>query len=225
MFATLWTACKVAFIQDPAYSKPSMAVSAVGSWAQSLVTDWHQVVFSDESCFNLWDHDGQTHVKCYAGQHCLPECIIERQCGQIPGVMFWGAISYHGWSNLLWIKGNLNSNRYIREVLQSELISFFQGIPGTIFQKDNACLHVAKTVWDFYSNQHMQLFPWPTYSPDMLLIEYAWDLIDKVSSSWSVSCSFKRQTLAAHTSPSTSRHPKSVSLHTTLHSSTYCSPW
>ncbi|GFX22635.1 transposable element Tc1 transposase [Trichonephila clavipes] len=58
--------------------------------------DWPQVVFSKESRFNLWDHDGRIHVRRYAGERCLPECVIERQSGLTPRVMVWGAISYHG---------------------------------------------------------------------------------------------------------------------------------
>ncbi|GFV85481.1 transposable element Tc1 transposase [Trichonephila clavipes] len=86
--------------------------------------NWHQVVFSDESRFNLWDHDGRIPVKRYAGECCLPECTIERHSGLKPGVMVWGAISYHGRSNWLLIVGNFNSNRYVREVLQPEVIPF-----------------------------------------------------------------------------------------------------
>ncbi|GFV75172.1 hypothetical protein TNCV_3190211 [Trichonephila clavipes] len=73
--------------------------------------------------------------------------------------MVWGAISYHGRSNLLLIEGNLNSIRYVSEVLQPEVIPFLQDIPEAIFQQDNARLHVAKTVRDFCSVQHMQLLP------------------------------------------------------------------
>ncbi|GFV58740.1 transposable element Tcb1 transposase [Trichonephila clavipes] len=73
--------------------------------------DWHQVIFSDESRFNLWDHDGRIRVKRYAGECCLPEGVIERDNGLTRGVMVWGAISYDGRSNLLRIEGTLNSNR------------------------------------------------------------------------------------------------------------------
>ncbi|GFW06514.1 transposable element Tc1 transposase [Trichonephila clavipes] len=86
--------------------------------------DWHQVVFSDESRFNLWDHDGCIRVRRYAGERCLPECVIERHSGLTPGVMVWDAISYPGRSNLLRIEGNLNRNRYVSEVLQPE-VAFF----------------------------------------------------------------------------------------------------
>ncbi|GFY00585.1 transposable element Tcb1 transposase [Trichonephila clavipes] len=141
--------------------------------------DWHQVVFSDESRFNLWDHDGRIHVRRSAGERCLPECVIERHSGLTPGVMVWDVISYHGRSNLLRIEGNLNSSRYVREILQPEVVPFLQGIPGAIFQQDNAHLHVAKTVRDFCSAQDMQLLPWPAYSPDMSPIEYVRDLVGR----------------------------------------------
>ncbi|PRD36012.1 UNVERIFIED_CONTAM: hypothetical protein NCL1_09909 [Trichonephila clavipes] len=72
---------------------------------------WHQVVFSDESRFNLWYHEGRIRVRSYAGECCLLECVIERLSGLTPRVMVWGAISYHGRFNLLRIEGNLNRNR------------------------------------------------------------------------------------------------------------------
>ncbi|GFS90173.1 transposable element Tc1 transposase [Trichonephila clavipes] len=89
---------------------------------------------TDESRFNLWNHDGRIHVRRYDGERCLPECVIERHSGLTPGVMFWGAISYHGRSNLQRIEGNLNNNRYVHEVLQPEVVPFLQGIPGAILQ-------------------------------------------------------------------------------------------
>ncbi|GFX10396.1 transposable element Tc1 transposase [Trichonephila clavipes] len=48
--------------------------------------EWHQFFFSDESRFNLWDHDGQIRVRPYAGERCLPECVIERHSGLTLGV-------------------------------------------------------------------------------------------------------------------------------------------
>ncbi|GFV28688.1 transposable element Tc1 transposase [Trichonephila clavipes] len=86
--------------------------------------------------------------------------------------MVWGAISFYGRSNLLRIESNLNSKRFVREVLQPEVVSFLQGIPGAVFQQDNACPHVAKTVRDFCSAQHIQLLILPAYSPDMSPIEH-----------------------------------------------------
>ncbi|GFU97254.1 transposable element Tc1 transposase [Trichonephila clavipes] len=68
-------------------------------------------------------------------------------------------------------QNNLNSNMYVHEVLQLEIVPFLQCTPGAIFQQDNERLHVAKTIQDFYSAQHMQLLTWPAYSSDMSPIE------------------------------------------------------
>ncbi|GFT83926.1 hypothetical protein TNCV_2020081 [Trichonephila clavipes] len=62
-------------------------------------------------------------------------------------------------------------------VMRLEVVPFLQGNPGAIFQQDNARPHVAKTVRDFCSTQHMQLLPWPAYSPDMSPIKHVWDLV------------------------------------------------
>ncbi|GFV40428.1 hypothetical protein TNCV_2535961 [Trichonephila clavipes] len=49
------------------------------------------------------------HVRRYAGERCLPECVIERNSGLTTGVMVWDAISYHGRSNLLRLRGRLKA--------------------------------------------------------------------------------------------------------------------
>ena len=80
---------------------------------------------------------------------------------------------------MLRIEGNLNSNTYVREVLEHEVVAFLQRIPGTIFQQNNACSHVVKTVGDFCLAQYMQLLPWPTYSLDMSPIDHLRNLISQ----------------------------------------------
>ncbi|GFV61161.1 transposable element Tcb2 transposase [Trichonephila clavipes] len=95
-------------------------------------TDWHKVVFSDESRFDLWNHVGRLRVRRYAGERCVPKCVIERHSGQTPGVM-----------------------------------------------QDNVRPHVAKTVRDFCSTQHMPPFPWTAYSPEVSPIEHVWDFVGR----------------------------------------------
>ncbi|GFX04066.1 transposable element Tcb2 transposase [Trichonephila clavipes] len=129
--AAPWIACNGTFIQDPPSRANHRRLRL--QWVhehRSCQADWHQVVFSDESRFNLWDHDGRIRVRRYASEHCLPECVIERHNGLTPGVM-----------------------------------------------QDNARRHIAKTVRDFCSAQHMQLLSWPAYSSDMSPIEHVWDLV------------------------------------------------
>ena len=64
-------------------------------------------------------------------------------------------------------------------MLQPKVVPFIQGIPGAVFQQNNARPYIAKTVRDFCSAQHMQLLPWPAYSTDMLSMKHVWDLIGR----------------------------------------------
>ena len=82
-------------------------------------------------------------------------------------------------SRILRIEGNLNSNRYIREVLQSEVLPPLQATPHAIFQQDNARPHVARIVQAFLQRRRVSLLPWPARSPDMSLIELVWDMVDR----------------------------------------------
>ncbi|GFU66249.1 transposable element Tcb2 transposase [Trichonephila clavipes] len=75
-------------------------------WAhesRACQADWHQVVFSNESRFNLGDHDGRIRVGRYAGERCLPECVIERHSYLHPELWF-GNMSpmEHMWDFVVW---------------------------------------------------------------------------------------------------------------------------
>ncbi|GFT25643.1 uncharacterized protein TNCV_1965531 [Trichonephila clavipes] len=63
-------------------------------------------------------------------------------------------------------------------------------------------------------DQHIQLLPWPAYSPDMSLIEHVWDLVAQRLARDACTAASKDELFAAHTSimefSSTSRHSKSV---------------
>ena len=99
--------------------------------------EWRNVVFSGEFRYN----DGRIRV-----QRNLRACIRQRHRGTAPSVMVWGAIGYNMRSRLLRIEGDLNSNRYITEVLQPEVLSLHQATPHAIFQQDNAQPHLARIV-------------------------------------------------------------------------------
>ena len=79
--------------------------------------EWWNVVLSDKSHFNMSYNDGRICVQCYAGERKLRACILQQHREPTPSVMIWGEIGNNMRSHLLRIEGNLNSNRYIREVL------------------------------------------------------------------------------------------------------------
>ena len=59
--------------------------------------------------------------------------------------MVWGAIGYNFLSPLVHIAGNLNSDRYIREIVEPEVFHLLRRIPGAVIQQDNVRLHVLQT--------------------------------------------------------------------------------
>ncbi|GFX88852.1 transposable element Tc1 transposase [Trichonephila clavipes] len=99
---------------------------------QGRIIDLREGGFSYRAIEARVQRNSSTVIR-YAGERCLPECVIERHGRLTTGVMVWGAILYHGRSNLLRIEGNFNRNRYASEMQQTEVVPFLQGIPEAIF--------------------------------------------------------------------------------------------
>ncbi|GFV16097.1 transposable element Tc1 transposase [Trichonephila clavipes] len=53
------------------------------------------------------------------------------------------------------------------------LVPFLNGLPGAIFQQNNARPHTARFAQDFL--RHFQTLPWSPYSPDSSPVEHVWD--------------------------------------------------
>ncbi|GFW15270.1 transposable element Tc1 transposase [Trichonephila clavipes] len=73
--------------------------------------DWRRIVFSDESCFQLYPDDPQRRVWRRPGQCPDLAFTIARQTGPQPGVMVWGAISFDSGTPLVVIRGILAAQR------------------------------------------------------------------------------------------------------------------
>ena len=65
--------------------------------------------------------------------------------------MVWAGISATAKTDLVFIDGNLNGQRYINEVLTHHVLPFLRQmpVPDPIFQDDNARPHRARIVNDF----------------------------------------------------------------------------
>ena len=112
-------------------------------WAQKHQNvDWSCVIFSDESRFIINYHDSRIKVHRLKHERFLKSCMLEFNKGRQPSVMVLGVISRRNKSRLLRINGNLNSERYINEVLDVEALPLFYEQPNQIFQQDNARCHV-----------------------------------------------------------------------------------
>ncbi|GFU38595.1 DDE_3 domain-containing protein [Trichonephila clavipes] len=81
------------------------------------------------------------------------------------GVMVWGAIAYDSRSTLIVMRGTLTGQRYVDDILRPHVGSFLNGLPGAIFQQDNARPHTVRVSQDFL--RHFQTLPLPARCPDL----------------------------------------------------------
>ncbi|GFV48848.1 transposable element Tcb1 transposase [Trichonephila clavipes] len=104
-------------------------------WCQARsmwnVTGWQKVVFSDEFRF-VWGTD-DNHVRV------------------------WRRPAYDSRFTLIVMRGTLTGQRYVDDIFRPHVGSFLNGLPGAIFQQDNARPHTARVAQDFL--RHFQTLP------------------------------------------------------------------
>ncbi|UYV83546.1 K02A2.6-like [Cordylochernes scorpioides] len=141
------------------------------------ITEWHRVVFSDESRFCLSSDSRRVRVWRRRGERSNPAAIVERPTVRQRGIMVWGAIAYDSMSPLLRIQGTMTAQRYVDDVLRPVTLPYLQGVPNALYLQDNARPHTARISQQ--ALQDVQMLPWPPYSPDLSPIEHVWDIIGR----------------------------------------------
>ncbi|GFY00588.1 DDE_3 domain-containing protein [Trichonephila clavipes] len=75
------------------------------------------------------------------------------------------------------MRGTLTGQRYVDDILRPHVGPFLNGLPGAIFQQDNARPHTARVTLDFL--RHFQTLPWPTHYPDLSPVVHVWDQLKR----------------------------------------------
>ena len=84
------------------------------------------------------------------------------------GIMVWGGITAHGKMDLVIVDGNLNSRRYIDEILRPVVVPYTQNMgQGAFFQDHNARPHRARIVDAYLQQEQITRVDWPACSPDL----------------------------------------------------------
>ena len=92
------------------------------TWARQHVRwtrqQWSHVLFTDESRFCLDHHAGRVRVWRRRGERFADSCVRSSRQGRGGSVMIWAGISEQGKTDLVFVEGNMNAQRYIDQVLQ-----------------------------------------------------------------------------------------------------------
>ncbi|GFT67398.1 DDE_3 domain-containing protein [Trichonephila clavipes] len=75
------------------------------------------------------------------------------------------------------MRGILTGQRYVDDILRPHVGPFLNGLPGAIFQQDNARPHTARVTQDFL--RHFQTLPWPARFPDLSPVEHMLDQLKR----------------------------------------------
>ncbi|GFW32235.1 transposable element Tcb2 transposase [Trichonephila clavipes] len=110
--------------------------------------EWNQVVFSDESGFNLSSDDNRVREWRPRGELLNPAFALQRHTTPTAGVMVWGAIAFNIRSPLVLIRGTMTAKWYVHDILQPHVLPLMQRLSGAIFQQDNARPHMARVSQD-----------------------------------------------------------------------------
>lgn len=146
------------------------------------LTSWRKVHWSDESRFLLNVTDGRQRVWRTKNTAYVAKNVQASVPFGGGSVMVWGCVSHDCKLDLVTVQGNLNGDRYIREILQPVLVPHFDNHPlatRPVFMDDNARPHRSRLVTAFLENNAITKLPWPAMSPDLNPLEHIWDMIGR----------------------------------------------
>ncbi len=151
-------------------------------WANAHIrwrlTFWRGVLFTDESRFSLYRADGRQRVWLRVGERFADVNVVDRVAHGGGGVMVWAGVSYEQRTQVHFIDGILNAERYRDEILRPIVVPFIHD-HHLMLQHDDARPHVARICTQLLEAENIPVHAWPAYSPDMSPIEHVLEALDR----------------------------------------------
>ncbi len=110
--------------------------------------------------------DGRQRVWRCVGERFADVNVVDRVAHGGGGVMVWAGVCYGQRTQVHFIDGILNAQRYRDEILRPIVVPFSHD-HHLMLQHDNAQPHVARTCTQFLEAENIPVLAWPAYSPDM----------------------------------------------------------
>ena len=108
--------------------------------------DFRDVIFSDESKFNLFGSDGKQYCRRRPGKELEPQNVKKTVKHGRGSIMVWGCVTEHGPGQLHRVEGQMNAVQYC-QILEESLLGILSNYNLTpdsiIFQQDGDPKHAS----------------------------------------------------------------------------------
>jgi transposase len=174
-----------------AKKRPELTVKVAADrllWAKCRahwdVEKWKKYMWSDECSAERGRGKVAEWVWGIPSDKWTPEMVTTYKPGKQMRVMVWAAFWGNGERCPLYIlsrdfeakKHGYTANSYL-EVLEERLLEHYSD--DLIFMQDNAAIHTAGIVKEWFQDNGIHTCDWPLYSPDLNPIENAWWALKK----------------------------------------------
>lgn len=157
-------------------------------WAKKYINwtadDWKNVLFTDESKFELFGAKRRVYVRRREGERMMGQCISPTVKHGGGSIMVWGCFGNGQVGKLFKIEGKMKKEEYHNILVKHAIPSGLKVIgPSFYFQQDNDPKHTSKLCQDYLikkvKENKLRLLDHPPQSPDCNPIEFLWDEVDR----------------------------------------------